>query len=359
VSIRSWLAGLALTAVLVTGGPALAANETVREAATFGTLRAPSLEDARAKALDWLRSAGKSDEATLKAFEAIWAEDKGLLDKVAATLALGNDSAKKLLAEASDPTTAAPTDLPALLKDTKVNAYLRANLALAYARNLATRRVHEEALEALKATKPESVVDPATYLFYRAVAEHALLMRDEAGETIARLLDDVLDAPERYKMVAALMHFDMLTWTDKDLDWIARKMNASERRLGLSRGGPKTQKIQKEIIARLDEKIKELENQCNGNCNGNGGNCPNGGNGNPGNNIRASSPQQDSKGGNGAGPGNVDPKRFKELAEVWGKLPEKERAKALVELTRDVSPRYREVIEEYFKKLAAATPASK
>jgi hypothetical protein len=48
----------------------------------------------------------------------------------------------------------------------------------------------------------------------------------------------------------------------------------------------------------------------------------------------------------------VDEKKLKELAQVWGKLPEKERAKAMAELTRDMPPRYREVIEKYFKKLA-------
>jgi hypothetical protein len=43
------------------------------------------------------------------------------------------------------------------------------------------------------------------------------------------------------------------------------------------------------------------------------------------------------------------------MAEVWGKLPEKERAKAMLELTRDMPPRYREVIEKYFKELARAS----
>ena len=43
---------------------------------------------------------------------------------------------------------------------------------------------------------------------------------------------------------------------------------------------------------------------------------------------------------------------MKELADVWGKLPEKDRAKAMAELTREMPPRYREVIEKYFKKLA-------
>ena len=40
------------------------------------------------------------------------------------------------------------------------------------------------------------------------------------------------------------------------------------------------------------------------------------------------------------------------MAEVWGKLPEKDRVKALQELTRDMPPRYREVIEKYFKELS-------
>jgi hypothetical protein len=63
--------------------------------------------------------------------------------------------------------------------------------------------------------------------------------------------------------------------------------------------------------------------------------------------------------GTGRGPGNVDPKRLKEVAAAWGNLPPKERAKAMQELTRDMPPRYREVIENYLKKVAqsdAATP---
>ena len=50
--------------------------------------------------------------------------------------------------------------------------------------------------------------------------------------------------------------------------------------------------------------------------------------------------------------GEVDAKRLKEIAEVWGKLPEKERAKAMLELTRDMPPRYREVIQKYFKEIS-------
>ena len=76
---------------------------------------------------------------------------------------------------------------------------------------------------------------------------------DELYGTIVRLLDDAVDVPERYRLVAVLMAFDMGSWQEKDLGEIARKMNNIERRLELARGGPHTQKIQKDVVARLDE----------------------------------------------------------------------------------------------------------
>jgi hypothetical protein len=47
----------------------------------------------------------------------------------------------------------------------------------------------------------------------------------------------------------------------------------------------------------------------------------------------------------------VDPRKLKEIADVWGRLPEKDRAKAMADITRDMPPKYREVIENYFKNL--------
>jgi hypothetical protein len=344
------------------GGLALAADSTTSKLAkstnSFGTLTSLSGDSARERADSWLKSVGKTDDAAKQAFAEIWKdEDRPILDKVADTLALGSPEAKKLLADARDPKASAPTDVPELLRDTKVNPFLRANLALAYAKSLANRRIYEESLESLKAVKAEQVCDPGQYLFLKAVAEHSLIMRKEAYETISRLLDDVPDAPDRYRMVGALMLIDMANWQDKDLDWIARKMDNIERRLDLSRGGKKTQEMQKQVVSRLDELIKEKENQQKCNCNG--GNCPNGGQpgNNPNNNTRASSPQNDSNGGNGSGPGQVDPKKFRELAEQWGKLPERERNKALVDLTRDMPPAFRESIESYFRKINPDLPS--
>ena len=61
---------------------------------------------------------------------------------------------------------------------------------------------------------------------------------------------------------------------------------------------------------------------------------------------------RETNGGTANGKGEIDQKKVNEIAEVWGKLPEKERAKALVELTRGMPAKDRAVIEQYFKELA-------
>jgi hypothetical protein len=61
---------------------------------------------------------------------------------------------------------------------------------------------------------------------------------------------------------------------------------------------------------------------------------------------------QDSRIAKNSGPGNVENKKLKGLAQQWGKLPEKERAQAMQDLIQGMPARHREVIENYFKKLA-------
>jgi hypothetical protein len=353
VSGRTWLLTAAAALALV-AAPALADKKPGAKEISFGQLQSPTVEVARAQALDWFKGTGKADADGLKAFEAIWVQtDRTLLERVAETLVLGDPDAAKALAEARDGSQPAPTAAPAFLKDAKRSAYLRSNFALAYAKALTKRRVYEEALDALKAAKPEQVVDPAGYLFHRAVAEHALLQKDEALRTIARLLEDGADAPDRYRLVGMLMAVDMQGWKDKDLGTVARLMDNVERRLDLARGGPQTQKTQKQIVARLDELIKELENQAKGSSQANAGGCPNGGQQQPGQpNNQGPNPQLDSMGGANSGKGEVDKKKFEKLAKEWGKLPPKEQVQAMQELTKDLPPEYRELIESYFRKLA-------
>jgi hypothetical protein len=260
---RYWLTGLALAVLLLEGSQSLTGNERKKEA-TFGALETASAEKVRAQAQAWLKEVGKTDAATTQRFEAIWKEDRPVLDRLADTFALGDATAAKMIDHARDALAAAPIGVEPVFSDAKLSLFYRANLALAYGRSLSNRRVHDEALKTLLLFKAEQVVDPGAYLFHRAVCEHALLLKPEATKTINRLLDDVADAPERYKTVAALMHLDMVVWKDKDLGAVARKMRVVEDRLDLARGGPETQTKQKEILARLDELIKELENKAKG-----------------------------------------------------------------------------------------------
>jgi acyl-CoA reductase-like NAD-dependent aldehyde dehydrogenase len=53
----------------------------------------------------------------------------------------------------------------------------------------------------------------------------------------------------------------------------------------------------------------------------------------------------------GGAPGDVDQKA-QGSGEDWGDLPAKERAAAMAELAKDLPSHYRELIEEYYRKLA-------
>jgi hypothetical protein len=64
----------------------------------------------------------------------------------------------------------------------------------------------------------------------------------------------------------------------------------------------------------------------------------------------------DSRIATNGGRGTVNEKKFRELQERWGTLPERERARALQELTRGLTNTHREAIENYFRNLSQALP---
>lgn len=353
MTIRSFLATAALSTGLVASGATfVVAADPVPAKPGFGfsTLKATPADAAKAKAEVWLKTVGKFDQG---AFDTVWADGtRSVLDRVADSLALGNPEAATVIAAARKVDVPAVT--PAMLKDAKADPFFRTNLALAFAKSAAGKKAYEETLEALTAVTPELAVDPSGLFFYKAVAEHATMKREAATASIVRLLDDVTDAPDRYKMLATLMFFDMQNWSadPKDFGNIERLMDNSGRRLDLSRPGEKTQDIQKKIVFRLDELIKDLEQKAKpGQCNG--GNCPNGGQpgNNPGSTVNPNQNAQDSIIMGGSGAGKVDEKKLRQVAEVWGTLPPDKRAQVVEELTRDLPAKYKPMIDEYFKSL--------
>jgi len=349
-------------ALLFASGQTIQAQE--RKQLAFGAMEAMSADVAKTKAAAWLKEAGKTDQASTDKFEAIWKQtDRTVLDRLADTFALGNADAAKILTEARHPLSPAPVKVPDIIKNDAQPVFFRANLALAYARLLGNRRVFEEGLETLKLFQPEQVAEPSTYLFHRGVCEHGLLQKAEANKTIARLLGDVLDAPDRYKTVGLLMILDMQNWKDKDLSAVARIMDNVDRRLQLDRAGKDTQKLQKQVVARLDELIKELENKAkkkspgDGPPNPNDEGCPDGGPGTPSSGPpkggnKAEKPADDAYNSTQGGPGYVDPAKLKKLAERWNSMPVVERQQELTRLMAGMPQRHREAIENYFRNIA-------
>jgi hypothetical protein len=359
MSTKMWLAGLAVAGLLGLNSSALAQD---RSDIQFGELKATSADAVKAKALAWLNKTGEAGK--VREFQAIWERtDRSILDNLADTFALGNADAAGLLATVRDPKAPPPVGVPDVIKDAK-DPFFKNNLGLAVARYLSNGRVHEEALAILKGMTPDQTIDPAAYLFHRAVSEHALLKKDDAGDSIARLIRDASDSPDRYRTVATLMLLDMETWR-KDLGNVARLMDNSERRLEVGRAGPHTQKVQKEIISRLDELIKELENKAKakmGSGGGGGGECPNGDSCPDGGNQKVGSggganpkaPMPDSQIALNGGSGRVDLAKLNKLAESWGKLPRAEQAKVAAEvedLISGLSPVHRAAFERYWQEI--------
>src|SRR5262249_58525564 len=103
---------------------------------------------------------------------------------------------------------------------------------------------------------------------------------------------------------------------------------------------------QKDILRRLDELIKEKENQAkNQGQNPNSDNCPPGSSPTPGNNPSGAnnptSPLPEPAIVNAGGTGKVDPVKLRKLVERWGELPEKQRAQAIQNLTRGMPAMHR------------------
>src|SRR5687767_1373426 len=125
-----------------------------------------------------------------------------------------------------------------------INLLLLTNpdVQLMHVRELSLQRDHESALTILNQIDHKKVKDRDSYFFYKALAEYSLGRKPEAEKAIESLLESFV-VPDRYAMLAYLMHMEMKHWKDKDLGNIARKMDNIERRLNLARGGPITQKL--------------------------------------------------------------------------------------------------------------------
>jgi hypothetical protein len=326
--------------------------------------KVPSDAEVRTEIVDWLDQR-KADDTVRAQVLALWPEKSDasanvaivtpLLERAATTFAMVNPSAKEVVDFASQPHTGGKTPEFTLLTDEKTPALVRNNLRLWLGQSLAQQRLYDEALQQLKDLQPTDVVDPAALLFYQGVCNHWMLHKEDGLKAISRLLEQKQSIPRRYQEVAELMQADLNELEDDSLDHISRRMNDVTRRLDLGHAGKKVRGEEDGIISSLDKKIKQLEDQANsmGNGSGKGGDNEPGGNGGQGDpqGTRSRSPAADSRLAKGKGPGEVKNKNIGNQ-NGWGDLPPKEREEAMQQISKDFPSHYRDVIEQYFRRLA-------
>ena len=330
-----------LAVVVLTGAGASAVCSQPRDASAEAA-RQPG--DVKAKVFAWLDERGV-DESTRAEAEALWSDkpadsiDTDLLWRLARTFALADENARELVVLCSKPPTELLPPSQPWLTDPQTPPLMACNLRLLYGRWLAQGSWFDESLEQLSDLRPGDVVDPASLLFYQAVVYHRLLDRESALKAIKGLLSREEASPRRYAAVARLMQADFEGLRKDTLDHVARRMDDIHRRLGLGRAGQKVRSIEDGVIESLDKLIKKIEDQQQESSAA-------------GSNVRSSSPAQDSRILGGKGPGDVT-KRDVGDGSGWGDLPPKQRQEALQQIGREFPSHYRDVIEQYFRKLAS------
>ena len=270
------------------------------------------------------------------------------LELLVATAAACNDEAASLVEACRGPSR--PTALPetAWLQDAPLPKLLTNNLRLFAARWFMQEGLYDEAIDLVAELAPGDVVDPATLLFIKSVCHHQLVEAKPAAAAAEKLLERASEIPTRYEHLARLIAADIEAVEADSLDHIARRMNDIRRRLASGRATNKVVEIEDGVVESLDKLIEELEEkrrQGQANPQPGGGQAP-------------TQPMPDSMLPQMQAPGNVDRKDIGDGSD-WGGLDDKAREEAMQEIGREFPSHYRDVIEQYFKRIAAEEDAER
>ena len=332
--------------VLILASPWVARSADRDEFGRRASWELPTWETTNTKFQAWLASQSLAAEQQAE-LERVWSEPvpadaTDMLDRLLRVVAKVDPRFQAVVDQCQSRT--APSSPPqfAILKDESVAPFLRHNLRLLLGQWLVTHALYDEAAEQLADLQPTDVIDPATLLFHQSVVHHRLLEKDACLAKLTTLLEQESALPKRYATIARLMEADIKPLETDSLDEVARLMEDIQRRLNLARAGKRVRKQEDDVVAKLDKMIEELEKQQQQQQQQQSGSA--GGN-------SSGKPADDSTPLGGRGPGDVDQKKIGNQAG-WGNLPPKEREEALQQISKDLPAHFREVIEEYFRKLA-------
>lgn len=317
-------------------------------------LAEPSWQPVAAEAVhtqleQYLRTAsvGQTRQADVRDAWRASADDAGAdnLDRLAQCLAKADDRVAELARFCSEPARdGQPLPEFAWLADSETPLLIRNNMRLYLARWLVQQGYYDEAIAWTDGLETGDVVSPDSLLFYRSIANHQLVHPEPAETAVAQLLERQDSLPTRYQKLAELMRHDIDGLKDESLDHISRRMNDVRRRLAQGRSGDRVQGVERGVIESLDKLIKKAEDQAQQQqaAAAKSSSGP----------SQPITPMQESQIAELKAPGNVDHKDVGH-SDGWGNLNDKDREKAMQEIGREFPSHYREVIEEYFRRLAA------
>lgn len=273
-----------------------------------------------------------------------------LLDRLAQCLAKADQRVAELIAFCT-PAPKPGQKLPdfAWLADSDTPLLIRNNMRVYLARWLVQQGYYDEAIAWTDGLETEDTFAPDVLLFYRAIASHQLVQPNQADGALTRLMERPENLPLRYQKLADLMKHDLSGVQDGSLDHIARRMNDIRRRLAQGRPGARVQGVEQGVVESLDKLIKKAEDQAQQQAQAAAANSSK---------SPSMKPMEDSRIAEMKGPGKIDHKDVGRSAD-WGNMNDKDREKALQEIGREFPSHYREVIEEYFRRLAAEESTNK
>lgn len=282
---------------------------------------------------------GTVENPVAEKVKAVWASDLTTLEAVIRSLEMVRGDVNQLLTalRTGGWPSAAP---PESLVTPSSGNFFRSNLAAYAGRELIRLNQYDEAMAVLDMVDQDhllaaELVDPASFYFHLASCRTQLFQREEGLKALDHF-DAVVDSPERYVAMAAMLRAHLEALDKESLDGIAQDMRDVRRRLEQGKGNKPTQEKEGDILGRLDRIIEGLEAQ-KGKGQGQGS-------------LTPDQPAEDSAPLGGNGEGKVDPKNFNSK-DAWGNLPFKQREQALQDIGRQFPPHYRDIIQEYFRTL--------
>lgn len=221
------------------------------------------------------------------------------------------------------------------------------------------RELYEQAAETFRAVLNDPGARKAAgcdvdAAFYLAVALGQSREKEQAVVAAKRFLEDYPDAPERYRKAMEQTLNELLQEWESPLYDLAGRMAQVGRAIDGGETGEPTQAKQKEIVEILDKLIEEAEQGEGG---GKGGGGDRGGP--PRGNQTPDSPAN--RTALPPGPtrvGDLRPKTKPKPGDKWGEMRDREREEVLQSLKEKLPERYRDLLEQYHRRLAEGRRAT-